>query len=157
MRFAPGVFLYGGSAGPGLPEPDPVASVRARVVHVRDASPGTTLGYGATYAAPGWERWATLAIGYGDGLPRALGNRGAALLRGRRTPVIGRISMDMTVVNISDVDGVEPGDVATLIGEIGGERITVDEVAEQAGTISYEVLTGFTTRLPRIWIDDGGP
>ena len=153
----PGVFLYGGSAGPGLPEPDPVASVRARVVHVRDASPGTTLGYGATYAARGWERWATLAIGYSNGLPRALGNRGAALLRGRRTPVIGRVSMDMTVVNISDVDGVEPGDVATLIGEVGSERITVDEVAEQAGTISYEVLTGFTARLPRIWIDDGGP
>jgi alanine racemase len=63
--------------------------------------------------------------------------------------------MDMTVVNISDVDGVEPGDVATLIGESGAERITVDDVAGLAGTISYEVLTGFTTRLPRIWMDDG--
>ena len=152
----PGIFLYGGSAGPGLPEPATVASVRARVVHLREAAPGATLGYGATYAARGPERWATLGIGYGDGLPRALGNRGSALFGGRRVPIIGRVSMDMTVVNISGVDGVEPGDVATLIGESGGERITVDEVAGLAGTISYEVLTGFTTRLPRIWMDDGG-
>jgi alanine racemase len=152
----PGIFLYGGSAGPGTPDPEAVATLRARVVHVRDASPGTTLGYGATYSARGRERWATLAIGYGDGLPRALGNRGHALVRGRRVPIIGRISMDMTVVNISDVGGVEAGDVATLIGEIGSERITVDEVAKLAGTISYEVLTGFTPRLPRIWVDDGG-
>ena len=152
----PGIFLYGGAAGAGLPEPEPVASLRARVVHLRDASPGTTLGYGATYVARGWERWATLAIGYGDGLPRALGNRGQALLKGRPVPIVGRVSMDMTVVNISDADGVEAGDVATIIGESGGERITVDEVAGLAGTISYEILTGFTARLPRVWVDDGG-
>ena len=152
----PGIFLYGGSAGPGTPDPEPVATVRARVVHVRDASPGTTLGYGATSAARGRERWGTLAIGYGDGLPRALGNRGHALVGGRRVPIIGRVSMDMTVVNLSDAAGVEAGDVATLIGESGDERITVDEVAGLAGTISYEVLTGFTPRLPRIWVDDGG-
>jgi alanine racemase len=64
--------------------------------------------------------------------------------------------MDMTVVNISEIQGVEAGDVATLIGASGEERITVDEVAGLAGTISYEVLTGFTPRLPRIWVDDGG-
>ena len=152
----PGIYLYGGSAGPGIPEPEPVAAVRARVLHVRDASPGTTVGYGATYAARAWERWATLGIGYGDGWPRALGNCGQALLGGRKVPIIGRISMDMTVVNISDAEGVEPGSVATLIGESGALRITVDEVAKLAGTISYEVLTGFTPRLPRIWVDDGG-
>lgn len=152
----PGIFLYGGSAGPALPEPDAVAAVRARVVHLREAPPGTTQGYGATYTAREWERWATLAIGYGDGLPRALGNRGSALLRGRRVPIIGRVSMDMTAVNISGLDGVQPGSVATLIGADGRERITIDEVAGLAGTISYEVLTGFTTRLPRIWMDDGG-
>ena len=152
----PGIFLYGGAVGAGWGEPEGVASLRARVVHLRDASPGTTVGYGATYAARGWERWATLAIGYGDGLPRALGNTGQALLRGRRVPIVGRISMDLTVVNISGSDGVEPGDVATLIGESGTESITVDEVARLAGTISYEVLTGLAPRLPRIWLDDGG-
>jgi alanine racemase len=152
----PGIFLYGGAAGAGTPPPDPVAAVRARVVLVRDVSAGTSLGYGATYKARGPERWATLGIGYGDGLPRALGNRGHALIGGRRVPLVGRISMDMTVANISGVPGVEAGHVATLIGEVGDDRITVDEVAGLAGTISYEVLTGFTPRLPRIWVDDGG-
>jgi alanine racemase len=152
----PGILLYGGSAGEGLPAPEPVATLRARVVHVREAAPGSTLGYGATYASTEWERWATLGIGYGDGLPRALGNRGEALLKGKRVRIVGRVSMDLTVVNISGLEGVEVGDVATLVGEDGGERITVDEVAELAGTISYEVLTGLTGRLPRVWIDDGG-
>ncbi len=150
----PGIFLYGGRVGAGSPAPEEVAAVRARVVHVREAPAGTTVGYGATYRSGRDERWATLAIGYGDGLPRSLGNRGSALLRGRRVPIIGRISMDVTVVDISDVPGVEAGEVATLVGADGGAHITVDEVAQLAGTISYEVLTGFTPRVPRIWLDD---
>jgi alanine racemase len=68
--------------------------------------------------------------------------------------MVGRISMDVTVVDITDVPGVEAGEVATLVGADGGAHITVDEVAELAGTISYEILTGFTTRIPRIWLDD---
>ncbi len=148
----PGIFLYGGSAGADLGEPSEVASVHARVVRISDRSAGDTLGYGATYRASGPERWATLAIGYGDGLPRALGNKGSALLHGRRAGIIGRISMDVTVVNITDLPEVSVGDVATLIGTDGGERITVDEVATLADTISYEVLTGFTPRLPRVWV-----
>jgi alanine racemase len=147
----PGIFLYGGRAGAGLPVPEAVASLHARVVHLRDAEPGTTLGYGATYRASGEERWATLSIGYGDGLPRALGKRGQALNCGRRVKIVGRISMDMTVVDITGVPGVRSGDVATLLGTEGGESITVDDVAELAGTISYEVLTGLTQRLPRLW------
>ncbi len=109
------------------------------------------MGYGATHVSRGWERWATLGIGYGDGLPRSLGNRGSALVHGRRAPIIGRISMDMTVVDITGVPGVSSGDVATLLGPEGEESITLDDVAELAGTISYEVLTGLTRRLPRIW------
>jgi len=151
----PGIFLYGGSAGEGLPEPEPAVTLRARVVHLRDASPGTTLGYAATHTASEPEQWATLAVGYGDGLPRALGNRGHAMIKGVRVPIVGRVSMDLTVVNISGVEGVEVGDVATLIGQDGSERIRVDEVAEHAGTIGYEILTGFTARLPRVWLDDG--
>jgi alanine racemase len=147
----PGIFLYGGNVGAGQPLPEAVVSVHARVVHVRDADPGTTLGYGATYRARGAERWATLSIGYGDGLPRSLGNRGRALVCGHEVPIVGRISMDMTVVDITGVPGVRSGDVATLLGSEGGESITVDEVAELAGTISYEVLTGLTRRLPRVW------
>lgn len=153
----PGIFLYGGRVGRDQPAPEPVVSLHARVVHVRDAPSGTTLGYGSTYAASGEERWATLSIGYGDGLPRALGNRGFAIVAGARVPIIGRISMDVTVVDITGVSAVEEGVVATLIGSQGSDAITLDDVAELAGTISYEVLTGLTPRLPRIWSDDERP
>jgi alanine racemase len=151
----PGIFLYGGHPAPGVPgeerlRPQPVASILARVVLVRDVPPGSTVGYGATHAARGWERWATVAIGYGDGLPRALGNTGTAIVRGRRVRLVGRISMDMTVVDVTGVPEVTAGDAATFIGSDGEEEILVDEVAAQAGTISYEILTGLTPRLPRL-------
>jgi len=146
-----GIFLYGGSAGVGLPDPEPVVSVRARVVHMRQAHAGDTVGYGATYRAEGNEHWASLGIGYGDGIPRLLGNRGSILIHGCRAPIIGRISMDVTVVNISEIPNVSLGDIATLIGSDKDEQITVDEIAEQADTIGYEILTGLSPRLPRIW------
>ena len=152
----PGIYLYGGAAAPDLPAPDPVAAVRARVVLVREVVGGATVGYGATHRAAGPERWATLAIGYGDGLPLGLGNRGYALIGGQRAPLIGRVSMDLTVANISGLGGVEAGDIATLLGCDGEAEILLDEVAELAGTISYDVLTGLTARLPRCWIDDDG-
>jgi alanine racemase len=148
-----GIHLYGGDAAAATaphPPPEPVASLHARIVLIRDVPPGSTVGYGATHVARGWERWATLSIGYGDGLPRALGNRGAALVQGHRQPIVGRISMDMTVVDITGLPEVQVGDAALLIGRDGNEEITVDEVAAQAGTISYEILTGFTPRLPRV-------
>ncbi|MGH7506877.1 MAG: alanine racemase C-terminal domain-containing protein, partial [Longimicrobiales bacterium] len=91
-----------------------------------------------------------VAIGYGDGLPRVLGNHGSAIVAGRRVPIVGRISMDMIVVDITAVPDADSGDVVTLIGRDGSAEITVDEVALQAGTIAYEVLTGFTPRLPRV-------
>jgi alanine racemase len=151
----PGIFLYGGHPAPGIAgeerlRPEPVASILARVVLVRDVPPGSTVGYGATHSARGWERWATVAIGYGDGVPRALGNVGTAIVRGRRVRIVGRISMDMTVVDVTGVPEVTAGDAATFIGADGEEEILIDEVAAQAGTISYEILTGLTPRLPRL-------
>jgi alanine racemase len=152
----PGIHLYGGSVGDGW-SPEPVAHLRARVVHIREARAGETLGYGSTHVAEGPERWATLSIGYGDGLPRALGNRGQVLLRGIRMPIVGRVSMDMTVVDVSGLPGgpARAGEVATLMGRDGEGEIGVDEVAGWAGTISYEVLTGLTSRLPRLWMAQG--
>jgi len=150
----PGIFLYGGSIGAGVAAPEEVARVCARVTLIRDVPEATTLGYGATYRSSGEERWATLGIGYGDGFPRVLGNRGSVLLAGRKVPIIGRISMDMTVVDITGIDGVGMGDTATLIGTDGDSVITLDEVADLAGTISYEILTGFTARMPRIWMPE---
>lgn len=152
----PGIFLYGGVAGAGLPPPAHVAALRARIVHIKEASPGSTVGYGATYSARGAERWATAAIGYGDGLPRLLGNRGEALVRGRRVPIIGRISMDVTVLDVTAVETTELGDVVTFFGGADGGEILLEEVAAHAETINYEILTGLTQRLPRIWTDDGG-
>lgn len=148
----PGIFMYGGEAGPGV-TPQPVAALRARLGLVRRVPPGTTVGYGATYTARREERWGTLAIGYGDGLPRRLATAGGeALVHGHRVPVIGRISMDMTVVDLSEVPGeVRAGDVATLIGSDGAGEIRVDEVAARCGTISYEILTGLGLRLPRTY------
>jgi alanine racemase len=150
----PGIFLYGGRAGADLPAPDPVAFLRVRIVLVKDVPAGASVGYGATYRAGGGERWATLAIGYGDGVPRSLGGRGEALVAGRRVPLVGRVSMDLAVANISGLDGVEAGDVATLIGRDGDEEISLDEVAALAGTIPYEILTGLSPRLPRVWMHD---
>lgn len=149
----PGIALYGGVPGGGrlqdVPRPRTVAAVRARVLLLRDVPAGATAGYGATHRAERPSRWGTLGIGYGDGLPRALGNRGSALVRGRRVPIVGRVSMDLTVVDLTEVLDARVGDVATLVGEDGDERITLEEVAELAGTISYEILTGLTPRLPR--------
>jgi alanine racemase len=149
----PGIFLYGGHPAPevpGVPEPRPVASVKARLALVRWQPAGSTCGYGATYTAARRERWGTVAIGYGDGIPWILGNRGMALVRGRRVPVIGRVSMDQITVSLHGVPEAEVGDVVTLIGSDGGERITVDAVAALSGTISYEVLVGLGSRLPRV-------
>lgn len=158
----PGIYLYGGHPAPeaaGVAAPRGVASVRARLVLVRDVPPGSTVGYGATHVAQGWERWGTLAIGYGDGLPRRLGNRGSAIVRGQIVPFVGRISMDMTVVDITGVPEARVGDVVTLIGSEGDVAITLDEVAIHAETISYEILTGLRPRLPRVekgaWTDTG--
>jgi len=147
----PGIYLYGGAIGPDLPEPRPVAQLRARIIRIRRAWEGDTLGYGATYVASGQERWATVAIGYGDGLPRRLSNRGRALVAGTPVPIIGRISMDMTVVDISGVEGVQVGDAVTFFGTDGEAELTLDEVATTAGTISYEILTTITPRVSRVW------
>ena len=151
----PGIFLYGGQPGTGLPEPLPVVSVRARIGLVREVEAGATVGYGATYRAQGRERWATVEMGYGDGLPRALSNGGAVLVRGRRAPIAGRISMDMTVVDITRVPEVQAGEVVTFVGRDGDERISLEEFATWAGTINYEILTGFARRVPRIWLGGG--
>jgi alanine racemase len=158
----PGIYLYGGDPVPeiaqlDLPRPEPAVALRARIILVREVPPGTTVGYGGTYTARGWERWATLGIGYGDGLPRSLSNRGVALVRGKRVPMIGRISMDLVVVNLTGATTAEVGDPATLIGRDGDEEITLEEVAELAGTINHEILTGLMPRLPRVDLEAIAP
>jgi alanine racemase len=152
----PGIFLYGGVAGAELPQPEEVVALRGRMALVREVPEGTTVGYGASYRAQRRERWATVGIGYGDGLRRALSNRGQVLVGGKRVPIVGRISMDMTVVEITDLPTARPGDVVTFLGSDGDDRITLEEMASLAETNNYEILTGFTPRLPRIWSEEPG-
>jgi alanine racemase len=110
---------------------------------------GATVGYGATWRAPERSRVATLAIGYADGVHRARSNRGDVLVRGGRAPLIGAVSMDAITVDVTNVPGVAVGDVATLVGEDGDQRITAEDVAAWSNTISYEVLTSIGPRVER--------
>lgn len=149
----PGIFLYGGRMARDLPEPRPVATLRARVVSLREIPAGESVSYGAEWRAARNTMVATLGIGYADGVRRSVQNRAQVLLCGRRCPVIGRVTMDMIVVDVGPAGGAGPrvGDVATLIGSDGAESISLDEFAGWAGTVSYEVLTGLGRRLPRVY------
>lgn len=156
----PGIYLYGGHPAPELgddvvPPPRPVVALRARLLLVRDVPAGATVGYGATHVADAPERWGTIGIGYGDGLRRCLGNRGHAIVRGVKVPLIGRISMDLSVVDLTAVPTARVGDVVTLIGDDGDATISLEDVAALADTISYEILTGLAPRLPRVELPHG--
>jgi len=145
----PGIFLYGGAV-PGY-QPEPVVQWRARVIETRWREEGWTVSYGATYRVGGRTCLATIAAGYADGVRRSLSNRGTAILAGRRLPFAGRVTMDMTVL---DAGAAEPPReaVATLVGSDGGETLALDEVAATAGTISYEILTGLSRRVARVYV-----
>jgi alanine racemase len=140
-----GIAIYG-CEWPGT---QPALALRSIVTHVKTVDPGATVGYGTTWKAPETRRVATVAIGYADGVHRARSNRGDVLVRGRRAPLIGVVSMDAITVDVTDVPEVQAGDVATLIGADGDQRITAEEVGEWSGTISYEVLTSIGPRVER--------
>jgi alanine racemase len=141
----PGIAIYG-CEWPGT---QPALALRSVVTHLKTVGVGDTVGYGATWRATARTAVATVAIGYADGVHRARSNRGHVLVRGRRAPVIGTVSMDAITVDVTDVPGVQIGDVVTVIGEDQGERITAEEVAEWSNTISYEVLTSIGPRVER--------
>jgi alanine racemase len=140
-----GIAIYG-CEWPGT---HPALALRSVVTHVKTVEAGATVGYGATWKAPDRRRVATVAIGYADGVHRARANRGHVLVRGRRAPLIGMVSMDAITLEVTDVPEVQVGDVATLIGADGDERITAEEVGEWSSTISYEVLTSIGPRVER--------
>jgi alanine racemase len=128
----------------------PALSLKALPLRIFDLPAGSAIGYGLRFRAPRDTRIATLGIGYGDGWPRIHANNGFALVRGRRVPIVGAVSMDGLTVDVGEVPGVTYGDEFVLIGEQEGTRITADEVAEERRTINYEVTTALRDRLPRL-------
>jgi alanine racemase len=149
----PGIALYGIRPSPHvsrIPPLEPALAWKARVIAVRRVAPGTAVGYGGRWTADRPTTIATLGVGYADGYRRALSPGGAVLLGGRRCPVAGTISMEMTGIDAGDAD-VRVGDAAVLIGRDGDETVTADEVAAAAGTIAYEVLAGIAARVPRFY------
>ena len=130
----------------------PVLSLKGRIVRIHRVRAGDGVGYGLTWTATNDALVALVPIGYGDGLPRLLSNRGEALVRSHRVPIRGVISMDQCVVDVTNVPEVKVGDVVTFIGKRPPEEVTADEVARWANTINYEVVTAIPSRLPRIYL-----
>jgi alanine racemase len=144
----PGIFLYGGEAGAHAPRPRTVAALRARVLAVRRVAAGESVSYGAAWCASRPTTVATLGVGYADGVHRDADRAGAAPrmveLRGRQIPIVGRVTMDQTMVAVDDGE-VAVGDVATIFGGL----VSLDQQAAATGTISYELLTSLGARVPR--------
>jgi len=151
----PGLVVFGVNP---LPAPQsilnllPVLSFKTQVMQVRTVQRGCSIGYGNSFTASRDSRIATLSVGYADGLMRGLSNRGHVLIRGQRLPIVGKISMDLTLVDATDAAQVEVGDEAVLIGKQGDLEIRVEELAGLAQTIPYEILTRIGARVPRVYL-----
>jgi alanine racemase len=126
--------------------------LRTQIMLLKTVPAGNPLGYGGTFVTACESRIATLGIGYEDGLPRALSNRGKVIVRGQLAPIVGRVSMDLTLIDVTGVEGANVGDEVVVIGGQGSRLIAAEEVAGQAGTISYEVTCGISDRVPRVYI-----
>lgn len=151
----PGIMLYGSYPDESLARfgpISPVLSLYSRVSHVKRLPAGAAVGYGATYVTSAPTVIATLPIGYADGYPRSLSNKGTVLVRGTRLPVIGRVCMDQLMLDAGTLPDIRPGERATLIGRDGDQEITVDDVAREAETIPHEILTGLSLRVPRSYL-----
>lgn len=152
----PGIALFGVSPAVGLStELRPVMRIRSEIVAVRDVAPGMSVGYGATWSATRPSRIATLPMGYADGLSRGLSNNGHVLVRGKRAPIVGVVSMDMSMVDVTDVDGARVSDEVVVLGPqkgpLGQDAITAEEIASHLDTIPWEVLTSVSRRVPRFY------
>lgn len=151
----PGLMLYGYSPLEGEKQDAdlrPVLSFVTRIAFLKRTPAGIPISYGRTFVTKRESLIATIPVGYADGYRRGLSNCGDAIVRGLRVPVAGRVCMDMTMLDVTDVPGVCEGDEVVLIGAQGEERITADDIAAKTGTISYEVLCGISSRVPRVYV-----
>ncbi|HEY0592416.1 MAG TPA: alanine racemase [Thermoanaerobaculia bacterium] len=149
-----GIILYG--AEPlerDAKRLEPLMRWTTRVARLKEVAPGSSVGYGRSWIAARPSRIATLPVGYADGYGRALSNQAEVLIGGRRAPVVGRVSMDLITVDVTDLPGVAAGDEVTLMGRDGDDEISAEELAAKLGTISYEILCDVGARVPRIYRD----
>lgn len=129
----------------------PVMALKARLVHVKKVPAGFCVSYGMTYRAPHPTTIATVPLGYADGYSRLLSSQGTMLVRGQRAPIVGRVCMDLTMLDVGHIEGVRTGDEAVALGRQGEETITADEIAGVLGTINYEIVSSITARVPRLF------
>lgn len=148
-----GLGLYGLSPGPDFPMPPgfrPAMTWKTTIAQVKTLPPGVFVGYNKTYRTRTTERIAVIPVGYADGFRRAPKTWGHVLVGGQRAPIVGRVSMDMTMINVTDIPGVNIGDEVVLIGRQGDQQITADDVAQQLETNNYEVISTILARVPRV-------
>ena len=154
-----GITLYGlapsGEVDMNLVPLRPAMSLYSHVVFVKDLFPGEAVSYGGTFVADKTMRVATIPLGYGDGYPRSLSNKGYVLIHGRKAPILGRVCMDQFMVDVSDIAGVREGDLVTLLGRDGEESITAEYLGEASGRFNYELVCDFSKRIPRLYFKDG--
>jgi alanine racemase len=152
----PGIALFGVEPAAGLcPELRPVMRVRSEIAALRDLPAGAPVGYGRTFVTTRPSRIATVPVGYADGFCRGLSNRGSLLVRGKRAPVVGTVSMDMTMLDVTEIADVRVGDECVVLGSqkgpLGQDEITAAEIARTLGTIPWEILTDISRRVPRFY------
>ena len=133
----------------------PVLSLVSHVIFVKTVEPGTSISYGGTFVAPKQMKVATIPVGYGDGYPRSLSNKGCVLIHGKRARILGRVCMDQFMVDVTDIPEVQFMDQAVLIGEDQDDRITVEELAELSGRFNYEFVCCLGKRIPRVYTSGG--
>lgn len=151
LLFRPGIALYGYGAYPNDVQLAPILEWKTRVVSLRTLPPEESVSYNATFRARRPTRIALLPVGYADGYNRLLSNRGYVLIRGQRAPIAGRVTMDQTMVDVTDIADVAISDEVVLLGQQGHDRIQADNIAALTGSIPYEVLCAISARVPRMW------
>lgn len=133
----------------------PVLSLRSHIVYIKEVEAGVPVSYGGTYITPKKMRIATIPVGYGDGYPRSLSNKGYVLIRGRKAPILGRVCMDQFMVSVEDIPDAEQGDEVTLIGTDGTMQITMEELGDISGRFNYELACDLGKRIPRVYMKSG--
>lgn len=154
-----GITLYGlwpsGEVAKDIVKLRPAMELKSRIVYVKEVEPGTAVSYGGTFVAERRTRVATIPVGYGDGYPRGLSNKGYVLLHGRKAPVIGRVCMDQFMIDVTDIPEAAEGDEVTLIGRDKENCITMEELGELSGRFNYELACCIGKRVPRIYLKSG--